>query len=144
MTVLLFYGNSTGVDTKKLGELGENIACEYLVNKGYKVMGKNYRINFGEIDIIAKKGFRIFAKDNKVIHFIEVKTIIDSGAGFFPEERVDRKKQQKLRRLSEIWLEKNNFPQNYPYQIDIIGILINKNTRNAKVHYFQNVVEDIY
>lgn len=132
------------MNTKKLGALGENVACEYLVKKGYKVIGKNYRISFGEIDIIARKKWRWFSRGNKIIHFVEVKTIIDSGESFFPEERVDHKKRQKLRRLSEIWLEKNNFPQSYPCQIDVIGIIINENTRNAKVHYFQNVVEDTY
>ena len=39
--------------TKELGALGERIACEYLVKKGFKILGKNYSIKFGEIDIIA-------------------------------------------------------------------------------------------
>lgn len=41
--------------SKDLGELGEKIACEYLVEKGFNILGKNWRISFGEIDIIAKK-----------------------------------------------------------------------------------------
>lgn len=130
------------MDTKKLGELGERIACEYLVKKGYKILARNYRISFGEIDIVARKKISLFAKNDKTIHFVEVKTIIDGGKSFFPEERVDYKKQRKLNQLSQIWLEKNNFAQNHPYQIDVIGILVSQKTKSAKLHYFENAVED--
>jgi len=127
--------------TKELGDLGEKLACEYLVKKGYKILGKNYRITFGEIDIIAKKSFRLFSKVDKVIHFVEVKTIVNSG-GFYPEEHVDYRKQRKLKQMAGIWLQKNKYPQNIPYQIDVIGILVNETTRNAKLHYFPNAVGD--
>lgn len=127
------------MNTKELGNLGEKVACEYLVNKGFKIIGKNYRINFGEIDIIVKKPWRIF-KNDKTIHFVEVKTITGSGKNYFPEDRVDYKKQRKLKQMAQIWLEKNKFPQNHPYQIDVIGITADEITRNAKLHYFPNAV----
>ncbi len=161
------------MNTKELGELGERIACEYLVKKGYKILGKNYKIIsgrkkiFGEIDIIVRKKWNLFylfhnsfplnnsselfsgLLNKEAIHFVEVKTIIGNPSAssgqannFYPEEKVDYRKRNKLRKLCLIWLEKNKFPQNYPYQIDVIGILINENTRNANIHYFQNVVED--
>src|SRR5207247_1129267 len=107
------------MNTKELGDLGERIACEYLVKKGYKILGKNYRITFGEIDIIARKKISFFARPDKTIHFVEVKTIV-AHDGFYPEERADYKKQHKLRQLSQIWLEKNDYPQHHPYQIDVI------------------------
>ena len=49
------------MSTKGLGDLGEKLACEYLVKNGYKILGRNYRITFGEIDIIAKKKFKLLA-----------------------------------------------------------------------------------
>src|SRR5205814_1201609 len=128
--------------------------------------------SFGEIDVIAKKrpaplnkisqilippwtGLfnrvkKLFNNDN-TIHFVEVKTIVGSNPSitsgqidsFFPEERVDYKKQRKLKNLAQIWLQKNKSKQNHPYQIDIIGILVNQETKNAKLHYFANVVQDI-
>ncbi len=96
-------------------------------------MGKNWRITFGEIDIIAKH------KD--ILHFVEVKTVAVNGGSFFPEEHVNYKKQRKLRQMAQIWLQKHRYPQDFPYQIDIIGILADQTTRNAKLHYFGNVVE---
>lgn len=118
--------------TKELGELGEKMACEYLVSKGYKVLGKNWRISFGEIDIIAKS--------KKTIHFVEVKTIIANSNGFFPEQHVDYKKQRKLRQMAQIWLEQNKYKQETAYQIDVIGILVDEKTRNARLHYFPSAV----
>lgn len=129
--------------TKKLGDLGEQIACEYLVKKRYKILDKNYRIKLGEIDIIAQKRWRLFTKRDKTVHFIEVKTIINRDNNFFPEQKVDYRKQSKLRQLAEIWLGKNKFKQPYPYQIDVIGIIINPLNQKAKIHYFENVVEDL-
>ena len=129
------------MDRKELGELGEKIACEYLVKKGYEILCKNYRINFGEIDIVAQK--------KHTIHFVEVKSLLSKtglhakrSEGHFPEQRVDWKKQKKLRGLAEIWLNKNNVPQNYPYQIDVIGILVDETGRIARLHFFGNVVSD--
>ncbi len=120
--------------TKELGDLGEKMACGYLVEKGYKILGKNYKISFGEIDIIAQK--------DKVIHFVEVKSLADNGYNFAPEEHVDYRKQRKLRQMAQIWLEKQKYSQETAHQIDIVGILVNQQTRMAKLHYFPNAVGD--
>ena len=92
----------------------------------------------------AKKTQTFFPGAARPIHFVEVKTIIGRGQTqpYYPEGRVDHKKRQKLRNLAQIWLQKNKFGQNTPYQIDIIGIVVNKETRIAKLHYFGNVVGD--
>jgi len=150
------------MDTKELGDKGEKLACEYLVKNGYKILGRNYRINFGEIDIIAvekparlNKIFQIltsakeqklfnrvkglFRKNDKIIHFVEVKTLAGNG-DFYPEEHVNYKKRDKYKRLAEFWLEKNKFSQNYPCQVDIIAVSMNN--QGPKIDYFENIVED--
>ena len=130
------------MNTKELGDFGEQIACEYLVGKGFKILGRNYGIKFGEIDIIARKKRKFFSRRDKVIHFIEVKTLKQTTPqAVYPEEHVDFRKQRKLAQLAQIWLEKNNYKQNQPYQIDIAGILVNEITKQAKLHYFSNVVK---
>ncbi len=57
-------------EKRKIGDLGEGISCNYLKNKGFSIIDRNYWKPWGEIDIIAsKKG---------VIHFVEVKTVTQS------------------------------------------------------------------
>lgn len=127
-----------------MGNLGERIACEYLVKKGYKILGRNWKTKWGEIDIIAQRKPKLFGNSDKAIHFVEVKTIVGSGKNFFPEEHVDFKKQRKLKQLAEIWLNKKNYRQDFPYQIDIIGVLLDGGEKEAKVSYFPNAVEGKY
>lgn len=123
------------MSTKETGDFGERIACEYLVKNGYKILGKNYRINFGEIDIIAKK--------DKTIHFVEVKALgRHTSQCFFPEEHVNYKKQKKLKGLAEIWLEKQKMLQGIPYQIDIAAVSLDETTGEPKVDFFENVVTE--
>ena len=137
------------MESKELGNLGERMACEYLVNKGYKILGKNYSIKlgknkiFGEIDIIAKRRWVLgnLFRNDKTIHFVEVKTISGSENNFYPEDKVDYRKRDKLKKLCLVWLEKNKFPEYYPYQIDVIGILINQTTGKPTIHHFENAVE---
>ena len=69
---------------KNIGELGENVACEFLIKNGYKIICRNYRNKYGEIDIIAS--FK-----NEVV-FIEVKTRKSLRYGF-PAEAVNAQKK---------------------------------------------------
>ncbi len=129
------------MNNQELGQLGERLTCEYLVNNGYNILGINHRITFGEIDIIARKKWRLFRKNDKTIHFVEVKTILGEK-DFYPEDRVNDKKQKKLRQLALIWLQKQGFSQDYPYQIDVAGITVNSKTNMARLFYFFNAVGD--
>ena len=122
---------------KELGDKGERIACEYLVKKGYKILERNCVLFCGEIDIICrKKG--VLAGD-KTIHFVEVKTLFVEN-NFYPEEHVDFRKKRKLRQLAEIWLQKHKYPENTPYQIDIVAVFAD--SEPSQIEYFENVVED--
>ena len=123
--------------TKELGKKGEDLACEYLVKNGYKILGRNCVMSFGEIDIVARKKFKLFSKGDKTIHFVEVKTLGSAG-NFSPEEHVNFKKQNKYKRLVEIWLEKNRFPQDYPCQVDVAAVSMNGD--KPDIEYFENVV----
>jgi len=130
------------MDSKELGVLGEKLACEYLVRKEYKIVGKNWENNFGEIDIIAKKKWKLFGIKDKTIHFVEVKTSFAGNNNFSPEERVDYKKQNKYKKLTEIWLEKNKYPQNIPYQVDVISVLVDSINKKGQIRFFNNIVSE--
>jgi putative endonuclease len=87
------------MNSKQLGALGEKIAEEYLKNKGYKILDKNYTfklksgLKIGEIDIVAKE------RDS--ICFIEVKTLAGSNPFFSPESKIDYFKKRKIIKTAE-------------------------------------------
>jgi len=124
------------MDNRDIGKLGEDLACEYLVKNGYKILGRNCRIKFGEIDIIAKKRDAF----GEIIHFIEVKALQGRTLQcFYPEEHVNYKKRRKLARLAEIWLSDNKLPYNSSYQIDIVAVSING--ESPEINYFENTIK---
>ncbi|MDE6441196.1 MAG: YraN family protein [Clostridia bacterium] len=71
---------------KLLGNRGENKACSYLKKQGYKILERNYRTPFGEVDIIAER--------EDVVAFIEVKTRSTDKFGQ-PNEAVNKDKQRR-------------------------------------------------
>ena len=127
------------MNTKQVGKLGEDIACDYLKNKGYKVLARNFerkisRFLKSEIDIIAKK--------HDTIHFVEVKTLKNEGTSFvfLPESKVDFKKKRKLIKTAELWLSKNKIPLDSKWQIDIIAIQIRQKGCLTEIKHFENAV----
>ncbi len=83
------------MNTRKIGNTAEEKACEYLKNKGYKIVERNFYTKFGEIDIIAFK--------DGVFHFIEVK----SGKTFEPVFNITPVKLKRIIRSAEIYLKQN-------------------------------------
>jgi len=122
---------------KEIGIFGEKIASDYLREKGYKVLDRNYTDRFnkgpqkGEIDIIAKKG--------KNIHFIEVKTL-SSDRLISPEKKVDYLKRKKIIKTATRWLIAKKIPLESQWQIDIIAITLNLINKKAKIRHFKNAV----
>jgi Holliday junction resolvase-like predicted endonuclease len=101
---------------------------------------KNYRVPFGEIDIVARKKWKLLNHD-KTIHFVEVKTIM-AIAGFFPENKFNRQKRFKVTSLCQLWLQKTKLPLNWPHQVDVIGVTINPDTQEPRVYCIENAVAE--
>ncbi len=103
--------------SKSLGQIGENIAAQYLQKKGYIILEQNYKKPWGEIDIIVKKG--------KDIIFVEVKTV--SNNNFLPEEEITPRKKKILIRTAKLYLAEKRYPADQDWQIDVIGIEMKDN-----------------
>ena len=98
-------------DSKRTGDSGEEKALEFLMQKGYGFVGKNYHSRYGEIDIIVKDG------DNIV--FVEVKTR-KSNSIARPSEFVDFRKQKRILTTAEIYLYEN--PTDLQPRFDVIEV----------------------
>lgn len=77
------------------GQIGEEIAASYLADKGFKIVGRNVRYKFGEIDIIASRSGEL--------HFFEVKAR-GRGSLIDPLEAITESKRKRIRRAAEAYL----------------------------------------
>lgn len=112
----------------EIGAKGELLAAEILIQKGYAILHRNWRIGHKEIDIIA-------AKDDLAL-FVEVKTRSNTRMGF-PEEAVGAKKIRLLQEAALSFMEQNqNFQR---MQFDVITFLIS----HGKVREVQHL-EDVF
>ncbi|MFB0564569.1 MAG: YraN family protein [Candidatus Aminicenantaceae bacterium] len=95
-----------------LGKSGEETALEYLKNKNYRIIKRNYRFLRGEIDIIAY--------DKNTLVFIEVKTRRSKVFGL-PEESVTPRKQNQIRKIAQGFLAKNDL-KNIVCRFDVLSL----------------------
>ncbi len=82
-------------DPHLLGQEGEQLAAAYLLNKGYRIIERNYRFHRNEIDIIALHG--------RTLCFVEVKTRLSSAKGH-PAEAVTLPKQHEILKAARAYL----------------------------------------
>ncbi len=86
--------------TKILANFGEYQAKRFLIKKGYKIIALNWKLKFGELDIIAL--------DNKELVFVEVKTRKAVANDLFPPaDAVDYKKINKIKCIADYYLDRN-------------------------------------
>lgn len=102
-----------------LGVFGENTAAEFLKKQGFKILEKNYKCRFGEIDIIAK--------DGKTISFVEVKTIT-AGKTETPYDTINARKQEHISKSASFYLHTKEL-EDFTYRFDVVAIKYNKDKK---------------
>jgi putative endonuclease len=112
----------------ELGVEGENLAAKWMEKNGFKIVQRNWRYSYYEIDLIAMKG--------DTLCFIEIKTRNASPFGY-PEDSVTRKKFKRLQRAADEYLFQN--PGYKWIQYHILSITLRK---NGEVEYF--LLEDVF
>lgn len=115
----------------ELGFFAEHCASEYLKSKHYKILGHNYRKPWGEIDIIVEK--------EGIVIFVEVKASKKEVAGFEPELRVNGPKKFRMARIAKTYLSDNHFPEEQPWQLDVVAIIIVKERGVVKIRHYKNI-----
>lgn len=83
------------MDSRELGRRGEDLAAEFLVGKGWTLVGRNVRVGHREVDIIATRG--------AILAFVEVKTRRGTGFGT-PLESISLRKMRDVARAAAGWL----------------------------------------
>ncbi|TDX51955.1 YraN family protein [Orenia marismortui] len=99
------------MNTRRIGRRGEKLARDFLVKKGYKIVEENFWCRYGEIDLIAKK--------EAYLVFIEVK-LSNIASYFTPQEKVDYKKQLKLKKVASYYLSLHQIDSDFRF--DVVAI----------------------
>ena len=124
-----------------IGKLGEDLACRFLEERGFEVIGRNYRKKWGEIDIIVKK--------NSILHFVEVKSVtreIVPGAIsrvtnniFQPEDNIHPWKIKRLSRAIQSYLLDYNVSDETEWQFDIVAVFLDVDRKTSKIRFTENM-----
>lgn len=124
-------------NSQKIGKIGEDIACKFLMKHSFSILERNYTKKWGEIDIIAQK-------DGKY-YFIEVKSksveTLDkvSYETNRPEDNMHYWKLKRLSRTVQTYLIHNRIG-NTPWQFDLLVIYMDLAKRTARVRVVENII----
>ena len=116
------------MSNKYIGQLGEELALNFLIDKGYSLVEQNYsKLPYGEIDLVLKKGNEIY--------FIEVKSTeirVGDGSSIYPKEHLHSQKINKFKRVVRVYLKEKNLLSVNFYLMAVL-VYINQNNKTAKV-----------
>lgn len=150
--------------------LGETLAEKFLMKRGYKILDKNFRRPWGELDIVARRGGKI--------HFVEVKSssaqlqdrvtsnrtesrapaarvtqetsprknaylYLQSGKKkdrYRPEDNVHYNKIKRLKRIIQTYLQSKRVSDETEWQFDVATVYIDENLKRAKVNFMEGLV----
>jgi putative endonuclease len=126
----------------ELGKLGEDKACEYLVNKNFRVIERNFRKPWGELDIIA-------LSPDKTLVFLEVKTMTNPGStGITPENQITASKIKKFKRTASLYAgdRPELIKDGRGWRLDLIAIVVSgiepltKTGEDFVIKHYENIV----
>ena len=106
---------------RRHGELGERIAEEHLQHRGYRILARNFRTRFGELDLVAA--------DERTLVFCEVKTRLSGTirGPAAPLDAIGTRKRDRLRRMARQWLADTaaiDRPRPKELRFDAIGVIL--------------------
>lgn len=108
---------------------GEDLATKFLKNKGYKIIERNFRKGYGEIDIIA-------VHKNTLV-FIEVKTRTTNLYGS-PLEQISYFKLKTLIKTAQFYKVLNpRLPE--ALRIDGVSVILDENNGTSKIEHMENI-----
>ena len=109
---------------RRIGQMAEDLVARRLRAAGWEILERNARTRHGELDIVAR--------DGRALVFVEVKAGRE-GAAFGPERpvlAVDRRKQQRIRRLAAPgWPRSRDLPRYTEIRFDAVGVTFDRAAR---------------
>ena len=110
--------------------MGEALAVDHLTRMGLRVLGRNWRCRYGELDVIVADDV------TRTVAFVEVKTRTGDGYGGLPHA-VTPRKVRRLRRLAGLWLASQDERWS-AIRIDVIGVRVGRR-RTPEIMHLQAI-----
>ncbi|MEP7269076.1 MAG: YraN family protein [Saprospiraceae bacterium] len=111
---------------KEIGDYGEKLAVQHLMNSGYEILEKNWRYSRAEIDVICKKSEHLV--------FVEVKTRSSNRYGE-PSDFVSARKEQFMIDAASAYMYEKKYE--WKFRFDIISVLLHKDG-SFKLQHFED------
>lgn len=112
---------------QELGAVGENLVAAQYFRRGCRVLHRNVRYPFGEIDLIVED------PDGTTV-FVEVKT--RRGEGFGVAESVTARKLARMRRAAAAWLEGRRYRE---IRFDVVTVTVDPHTGHHEMDWYEGV-----
>jgi putative endonuclease len=116
---------------RQLGASGERVAANWLEARGYRILARNWRCPYGELDLIAEQ-------DGELV-FVEVKTRRGTSHGA-PEEAITPAKRARLVAAAQSYLAEIAAPDDRPFRIDVLAVDIAASGAFQGVRHFPRAV----
>ena len=129
-----------------IGRKGEDLAADYLEQRGLQIICRNYRRPWGELDLVARKG--------NDLRFVEVKTVTretlpekmpqnNAGGGddgdYEPEDNIHPWKLKRLRRVIETYILAEDLDDEIDWQVDAISVYLNPAGDLLKIEWLEDI-----
>lgn len=114
----------------QLGAMGEALAADHLIKMGLRILTRNWRCRYGELDVIA------LDEATRTVVFVEVKTRTGEGYGGLAYA-VTPRKVHRLRRLAALWLAGQD-RRWAAIRIDVIGVRVGRR-RTPEITHVQGI-----
>ncbi len=120
------------VQRQRIGMAAEELVATRLAAAHWEILERNARTRYGELDIVALDGYTLV--------FVEVKAGRE-GSAYGPERpvlAVDRRKQQRVRRLAVAWMsERRDVPHYTEIRFDAVGVTFSRTGRATDVEHIE-------
>jgi putative endonuclease len=115
---------------RSVGDVGEELAVEHLVHRGFQILERNYRTRWGELDIVAF--------DGRTLAFCEVKTRRGGSSGIAPFDSLHPRKRMQVRSIARQWLTtRSDRPTASQLRFDAIGITLDATGKLVSLEHLE-------
>jgi putative endonuclease len=122
------------MNTRKLGNFGEEIAERFLTSQNYQIVKKNYHARFGELDLIA------IDRQRGQLVFVEVKTRKTEKFGP-PAQILSRIKRHRLLKAALKFVSQSSRVLPRTWRFDLIGIKLDANDKVLDIEHLKNIFD---